>query len=490
MKKLDALTASRFFAALTIVFFHGGGGLFPLSVFPINPLFTSGPVMVSYFFVLSGFVLAYVYHRPGEHFHFGKFAWARFARIYPVYLLAFGLTSLYYIERIARVKPAKIWANLLLVQAWIPKYAMSLNMVAWALSVEAFLYVLFPFLLLWAYRKSLRRLIAVSLGFWVFSQIIHAILMTALIGQDWGSAFLLYNPLFHISTFFVGMVGGIWYLREGRGHKTHPNTVHAVLILGLASAAAGLILLKSPGFVRHFSLANGLFAPFFLVIVLALALERGKIARVLSHRWLVTLGGASYALYLLHVPVRWLYEQALERMGIALPFSTIYFSYLPFVLVLAVVVFLKFEEPVRIWLRRQYRDGNARYVAALLLLDALTVYASVKLSFALRLNFDAEALRFYGAATALALLTAFPARWFLAYAFGLYDRGLASWGLLPLLGRVTGAVLAGSVLIGLILILGEHLALIPGFPRTALLLDALFTLSATLLTRFAAGKIN
>ena len=477
-----------------VILYHGGRRLFPFTLFPLTPLLTTGEVAVSYFFVLSGFVLTYVYYRPEERFDFGRFFWARAARIYPVYLLAFGLTGLHYLDRISRVHPAKIWASLLMVQAWFPRYALSLNVVAWALSVEVFFYLLFPFILRWTYRQSLSRLIGVSLAFWAFSQITHAALLPVLPAFPWGRAFLLYNPIFHLNAFVLGVVGGVWYLRVARETPQRAAAVRSVLIGGLTAWVLGLVLLapRTSGAAAwlpaNFSFLNGIFAPFSLVIILALALERGRIIRILNHPWLVTLGAASYALYLIHVPVRWLYEQALTALGISMPFAAVYFSYLPAVLLLSVVVYLRFEEPIRLWLREQYRAGNARFLAALFALDTLSVYLSVKLSFALRLRFSSAAMQFYGPAIALALLTAFPARWFFAHLFGLYVRGPAWGNATGLFWRVAAAVGSGSVVLLGVLLAGEQLGLIPGFPRIFLLLDAVFTALGMWLGRIRVAR--
>jgi peptidoglycan/LPS O-acetylase OafA/YrhL len=95
-RKLDALTTTRFVAALSVVFYHGGDGLSLLGLFPINPLLTSGVAAVNYFFVLSGFVMALAYHRPGQKFDFRSYWMARFSRIYPLYLFSFIIICLYY----------------------------------------------------------------------------------------------------------------------------------------------------------------------------------------------------------------------------------------------------------------------------------------------------------------------------------------------------------------------------------------------------------
>ncbi len=487
MKKLDQLTFTRFLAALTVVLFHGGKGLFPFNLFPITPILTSGPISVSYFFVLSGFIMAYVYYRPEKPFAIGRYWWARFARIYPVYLLAFGLTVLYYADIIARIKSLKIWANLLLLQAWIPKWALSFNIAAWSLSVEAFFYLLFPFLAMWAYRQSLRRLITLSLGFWALSQVVHGVLSALLMPK--GAYFLYYNPPFHLNSFFLGMVGGIWFLQEGRTRNWGARVVRTLLITSLLTLAAlivlGKALVNAADSPYSISLMNGILSPFFLLVILALALEKGRLARALSHPWLLLLGDASYSLYILHVPVRWLAERAVEITRAGIPYATLYYLYLPTVVLLSVATYLWMERPLRAYLRRQGAQGVLSSPLALFVLDGVVVYASVRLSFALRLGFDAHQMAFYAPAAMLMLWTAWVVRGGAAYLFGLYSRDGVG-----LVRRVFLAVTGGSFVLGATMSLAGAMGLLMGFPRTTLFLDWGLTLGGALLGRLALARLR
>src|SRR5438105_14109782 len=95
--RLDALTGLRFLAAAAVALAH----LPRLHLDPSLPptarrLFMEGGAGVPFFFVLSGFVLAYSYHdrlaRPSG-WELGRYALSRFARIWPVYLLSVALVA-------------------------------------------------------------------------------------------------------------------------------------------------------------------------------------------------------------------------------------------------------------------------------------------------------------------------------------------------------------------------------------------------------------
>ncbi len=66
--QLDALTSLRFFAAWHVVLYHGQRYLLPSLAGHgwLSNLVTTGPNSVGFFFVLSGFILAYTYLGPPE----------------------------------------------------------------------------------------------------------------------------------------------------------------------------------------------------------------------------------------------------------------------------------------------------------------------------------------------------------------------------------------------------------------------------------------
>ncbi|MHA3682863.1 acyltransferase family protein [Leucobacter sp. HY1908] len=82
-QRLDALTGLRWWAAFLVFLFH-------MRVFaplpgPINLLFDQGYLGVTFFFVLSGFVLTWSM-RP--RVSVSTFYWRRFARIWPAHMVA------------------------------------------------------------------------------------------------------------------------------------------------------------------------------------------------------------------------------------------------------------------------------------------------------------------------------------------------------------------------------------------------------------------
>src|ERR1044071_2165280 len=91
--QLHSLTGLRFFLALWVVVFHQSSRLGPMPP-ALFGLLQTGYVAVGFFFVLSGFVLAYNYPLVAawSKDELVRFGIARFARIYPTYFL--GLVTI------------------------------------------------------------------------------------------------------------------------------------------------------------------------------------------------------------------------------------------------------------------------------------------------------------------------------------------------------------------------------------------------------------
>ncbi|WP_079318992.1 acyltransferase [Microbispora sp. GKU 823] len=149
--RLPTLTGMRFIAAALVFLFHATvQQLFaePGAQKTFSAVFTQGGwAGVGFFFVLSGFVLAWSY-RPGQPAR--RFWRRRLVKIYPNHLVtmvvAFVLLTL--VSKVA-VDHWHALYNLLLVQSWFPQLEIrgSLNGVTWSLSCELLFYLAFPLLM-------------------------------------------------------------------------------------------------------------------------------------------------------------------------------------------------------------------------------------------------------------------------------------------------------------------------------------------------------
>ncbi len=148
--QLPTLTSLRFFAASLIVAYHSGA---ILGTFDISRGIAASQG-VSFFFVLSGFILAHAYPQLPDRAVILRFYLARFARIWPTH----AVTLLVWVIAIYGFSQATIlWhhgglrlvATLALVQSWVPieVWDTSFNGVSWSISTEAFFYLSFPILI-------------------------------------------------------------------------------------------------------------------------------------------------------------------------------------------------------------------------------------------------------------------------------------------------------------------------------------------------------
>ena len=137
--RIEQLTFTRFIAASLIVIFHYGIDIFPFNL--QKTMFLGANIGVSYFFVLSGFVMIIAYHKK-QKISVLNYLRNRFARIYPVYLLAtLILVGYYLVATNVDVKPIDLILNITLLQSWVPAKVLTLNFPGWSLSVEFFFYV-------------------------------------------------------------------------------------------------------------------------------------------------------------------------------------------------------------------------------------------------------------------------------------------------------------------------------------------------------------
>ena len=313
-----------------------------------------GYLGVTFFFVLSGFILVYVY--SGRPLKKSRFWQARFARIYPAYLFSLLLTApalkfAFSHMRALHVSPPLVLLSFpLLLESWFPSTLFFWNIVAWSLSVEAFFYLVFPFAL--GRLHSLpRRSLALWIGASWFASLAlslsyilvypDGVLHTS--SQDfflpWLNA-LKFNPLLRLPDFLLGMGAGAVFLRA-------PLRPRSDLIL-----AGTLFLALAIAFQRFIAypvMHSGLLAPAFALLIFGFATQPAW-TRPLAAKPLILLGEASYSLYLLHAfPLGILvYVFHFDRSP---HLAAVLFAYLTAMLLVSIAVFFALETPLRHLLR-------------------------------------------------------------------------------------------------------------------------------------------
>jgi peptidoglycan/LPS O-acetylase OafA/YrhL len=362
---LPALTSLRFFAALEVMITHAPR----VAEFPTGfarDLFTAGHEAVTFFFVLSGFVLTYVYVGCTEHVGlkvgFSTFWRSRIARLAPAYFLGLLLTLpiFLYSALVAQNIPIQLLvAGLALtpafMQAWWPPVAALWNPPAWSLSVEFFFYAVFPALPRLVNRFSLGRFLFLAFALVVVMVLarttMHSVL-EAIPDSEARRNFEGLFPLFHLPQFIFGIaLGRVFLFGPGISPKLHVGMLYGgavglVLIFGLqsllpqwllwAQTDAGLVLL-------------------FGLVIFGGARAGGS---WLGCSTLVLLGEASYSMYIFHTPIYfWWFWLTSKVLGLTLPFFVNLALSLVLVIVASVLVYLYVETPLRRWVVNGRRLG-------------------------------------------------------------------------------------------------------------------------------------
>ena len=359
--RLPAVTSLRFFAAFHVALYHMSVMGVTISPTWLRAFSGIGYVGVSFFFVLSGFILVYTY--AGRDIDLRNFWQTRFARIYPAYLFAlvlafpwfyigtmkFHLSFFAFAERHFGLASVLV---LLLLQAWVPAAALSWNSVGWSLSVEAFFYVIFPFALT-RFSKLSRTVLWTLIpacflaGLAVSAE--YLFLRPAEMGYvssaDASSAvqFVKFFPLVRLPEFLMGMACGFLFLRSERDTKLALPLVG----IGLLGVAAVTVASK---FVPYLIVHTAISGPAFAALVYGIALEP-RWAAWLNNRALVLFGNASYSFYLLHTMFVWPFFHNMQTqaprnqgfIGIGL--------WLAMMLTISSLVYRFIEEPARRKLR-------------------------------------------------------------------------------------------------------------------------------------------
>ncbi|MEU9479788.1 acyltransferase [Streptomyces sp. NPDC048191] len=289
MPSLPSLTGLRWMAALLVFglhvnnfgYFSGTGGRL------VYWGFGAGATGVSFFFVLSGFVLTWSARPRDRALAFWR---RRIARIYPVHLvtLALALVMAYTLEHQSRPTAKQAMSNVLLLHSWWRPWWQTLNPVSWSLACEAFFYAAFPLLILLLRRLGARG--SVALG---------AVSVAAVVVLAWADAhhwwtYALYSfPAARMPEFVLGAVTArLVLLGRWRGPGLEAS-------LALAIIGYFLVPQVTPGYSATVCTIAG----FTLLIPAAAVADVQGLPSLWRRRRLVRLGELSFAFYMIHLLV-------------------------------------------------------------------------------------------------------------------------------------------------------------------------------------------
>ncbi|MFD7918488.1 acyltransferase family protein [Streptomyces sp. NPDC059740] len=314
-RRLDSLTGLRFFAALAVFAHHftGTGGDTGLGRAPaLFPYSMAGGHGVTFFFVLSGFLLTWV-ARPSQPV--GAFYWRRLGRILPAHLVALvPAVCVFYVLGHQPWDATGLLSSVFLLQPWFPHLDPALpgNPVTWTLGVELFFYALFPLLLRGALRLRTRVLAGITAlglaGMWAVNWWAHVSFSTDT--EGW----VMRHPLVYLPEFALGMVCAL-AIRRGRRFAVHPALPVCLLALVTFLYYRGREVLAPAVVAQTDYLARPVMAVLAALVVVAFVhREVSGRTTLVAGRGLVALGTWSYCFYLVHQSVIDLAEHLWGRM--------------------------------------------------------------------------------------------------------------------------------------------------------------------------------
>lgn len=280
-------------------------GIFAVFIFlhHVEVFAAGGDAGVSFFLVLSGFVMSHGYRQrilAGE-ITYRAYLRKRFLRIYPLHLIGFLAAIILINCWLGRYTPAVWSANLLLLQSWVPVKSVyfSCDAPSWCLSDLMFCYALFPLLVRLFHRLKTWTLAAISAaligGYFAVIHLLPAHLLTPII---------YINPLMRCLDFMLGMA---LYRAVGSVRRPAKRTAY-LLPTCIELAVIAIYALAIIGY-NHVSQRYGLASYWWLptsalIVVFAAGSQRnGLITALLNSRPLLRFGKLSFIFYMMHVPV-------------------------------------------------------------------------------------------------------------------------------------------------------------------------------------------
>lgn len=271
-RDLPRLTSLRMFAALSVFGFH----LQRWHVWAPGRVFTAGFTGVTFFFVLSGFVLTWTW-RSGQPWRW--FYWRRFARIYPNHLVMLLVAVVAPVVAVDRGGGEATPLNALLLQAWsaTDRIIYSLNGVTWSLSCEVAFYASLPLLLALLMRCGRAQRWALAGGYFLACSVVVSL------------GHLGVNPVVRGGEFVLGVVVAL-EIRDGWRPR-----IPLWLPLGLlVMIGVGARSLKGSSGDIPIAMATA------LVLAVAATCDLDDRPGILTHRALIYGGQVSFAFYLVH----------------------------------------------------------------------------------------------------------------------------------------------------------------------------------------------
>lgn len=317
--RIHELDALRGIAALGVVGWHYGAhfNALPLKAL-LLPFYNGGFLLVDFFFVLSGYVIARAYWRETRQWYFAKNVVTRLARLYPLHLLTLAVTAVL-ISTIPSHSTNSLFnpdttdlkhflLNVVLLNQSGLQDSWSFNTPAWSISTEFIVNV--AFLAFISMTTKARALTSIVL---VVAAMAFAVSQRTIISGDYLLGFLDIN----LARCAVGFGAGVaiyFCLDRLDGTKALVGRPALASILGGISLLSLVVLMISAG--RHpaiwYYLASIIVAAGCVLFIPFSPFLR----KMFGRKSLIYLGDISYSTYLIHYPIQLAFYSISLRMDV------------------------------------------------------------------------------------------------------------------------------------------------------------------------------
>lgn len=306
-EKLDSLQALRALAFLGIFFQHA-------------TFFISWSAMgVSVFYVMSGFLMVYTYGTREFDVSLKNnisFSIKKIRKLYSLHIITMIFAVILNIvtmidgmnTRNILILLRNIGLNITLLQTWVPDSGInvSLNGVAWYLSVTLFLYFMFPYILQVINKWKVRVLWKISTLILVV-EIILCIPFIIVLGIKspvyiW---FMYCFPIFRLGDFFIGCCLGKTFLNVSTKELDRAKaTIYEILATCITIAVSFFVKQNYDNVILQ-ALQNWttIYIPVAAIWVYLFVMNKGLITNLLVNKVLINLGNISAYAFLIHYVV-------------------------------------------------------------------------------------------------------------------------------------------------------------------------------------------
>lgn len=339
---LPALTGIRAFCAYCIFVYH----IHPL-IPEIDPVIRSIlnqlDTFISFFFVISGFIITHNYYETGSLNKRVLYNYAvnRFARIFPILFIlvtaTFGIALIKHYDSPENIVTLYL-LNISFIKGFSREYILSGIGPSWTLSVDVIFYILAPFIFYWC--TSAKRL-----SIFTLFTLITGIAITGIIGGKTHAGyfndlpFTLYFTFFgRVFEFACGIylalvirkkIAGQWLNKIGSASTYLGLSIVILAIAGLTFTANYYQTAKANETLIGIAINNFVMPAGAILLFYGLINFPSVIQKIFGNRLAVELGNSTYSFYLLHTTfvLSWIFKYISHNIAIAF-FTMIIFSYL------------------------------------------------------------------------------------------------------------------------------------------------------------------